>query len=63
MITAQYRTISNLKQIHFYKMLNNYPKDYYTEWEKYFVNTLNKHAPFKTKEVRGNHKNIMIIME
>ena len=28
----------------------------YTEWEKDFVKTLNKHAPLKTKMIRGNHK-------
>ena len=27
-----------------------------TEWKKDFVKTLNKHAPLKTKVIRGNHK-------
>ena len=31
----------------------------YTEWEKDFVKTLNKHAPLKTKVIRGNHKSFI----
>ena len=31
-------------------------KDNYLEFEKNFVETLNKHAPKKTKTFRGNHK-------
>ena len=30
-----------------------------TEWEKDFVKTLNKHAPLKTKVIRGNHKSFI----
>ena len=32
----------------------------YTEWEKDFVKTLNKHAPLKTKVIRGNHKSFIL---
>ena len=32
----------------------------YTEWEKYFVKTLNKHALVKKKVIRGNHKSLNI---
>ena len=53
-------TIRNLKYIHFYKMFKNYQKkNSYTEWEKDFVKTLNKHAPLKTKVIRGNHKSFI----
>ena len=31
----------------------------YTEWEKDFVKTLNKHAPLETKVIRGNHKSFI----
>ena len=31
-------------------------KNYYLEFEKYFINTLNKHAQKKAKVFRGNHK-------
>ena len=31
----------------------------YTEREKDFVKTLNKHAPLKTKVIRGNHKSFI----
>ena len=31
----------------------------YTEWEIDFVKTLNKHAPLKTKVIRGNHKSFI----
>ena len=31
----------------------------YTEWEKDFVKTLNKHVPLKTKLIRGNHKSFI----
>ena len=31
----------------------------YTEWGKDFVKTLNKHAPLKTKVIRGNHKSFI----
>ena len=41
-------------------MLNNYPKkNSHTEWEEDFVKTLNKHAPLKTKVIRGNHKSFI----
>ena len=28
----------------------------FTEWEKDFVKTLNKHAPLKMNVIQGNHK-------
>ena len=31
----------------------------YTEWEKGFVKTTNKHAPLKTKEISRNHKSFI----
>ena len=31
----------------------------YTEWEKDFVKTLNKHAPVKTKVIGGNHRSFV----
>ena len=31
----------------------------FTEWEKDFVKTLNKHAPLKTKVIRENHKSFI----
>ena len=31
----------------------------YTEWEKSFVKTLNKHAPLKTKVIWGNQKSFI----
>ena len=31
-------------------------KNYYLEFEKHFINTLNKHAQKKAKVFRGNHK-------
>ena len=31
----------------------------YTEWEKNVVKTLNKHAPLKTKVIRGNDKSFI----
>ena len=34
-------------------------KTSYTEWEIGFVKTLNKHAPLKTKVIRGNHKSFI----
>ena len=38
-------------------MLNNGDgKNNYLEFEKNFVETLDKHAPKKTKILRGNHK-------
>ena len=41
-------------------MLNNYPKkNSHTEWEEDFVKTLNKHAPLKTKVIRGNRKSFI----
>ena len=29
------------------------------EWEKFFVQTLNKHAPLKTKVIQGNLKSFI----
>ena len=41
-------------------MFKNYQKKTsYTEWEKDFVKTLNKHAPLKTKVIRENHKSFI----
>ena len=34
-------------------------KNSYTEWERDFMKTLNKHAPLKTKVIRGNHKSFI----
>ena len=31
----------------------------YTEWEKDFMKTLNKHAPLKMKVIGGNHKSFI----
>ena len=41
-------------------MLNISPKkNSYTEWEKDFLKTLNKHAPLKMKVIRGNRKSFI----
>ena len=48
--------MSNLKHIHFYKMLYNYPKKLAVQNEKMICENVNKHAPLKAKVIRGNHK-------
>ena len=54
-----YRNYSNFSQKDFQnELLLNIGdgKNNYLEFEKNFVETLNKHAPKKTKIFRGNHK-------
>ena len=54
-----YRNYSNFSQKDFQnELLLNIGdgKNNYLEFEKNFVETLNKHAPKKTKTFRGNHK-------
>ena len=54
-----YRNYSNFSQKNFQSdlLLNiGDGKNNYLEFEKNFVETLNKHAPKKTKIFRGNHK-------
>ena len=54
-----YRNYSNFSQKDFQnELLLNIGdgKNNYLEFEKNFVETLNKHAPKKTKMFRGNHK-------
>ena len=54
-----YRNYSNFSQNDFQSdlLLNiGDGKNNYLEFEKNFVETLNKHAPKKTKIFRGNHK-------
>ena len=39
------------------KNVSNLPeKTNYTEWENQFLRVLNKHAPLKSKIIRGNNK-------
>ena len=46
-----------LDKIRFLKDLSNLPeKINYTEWENQFLRALNKHAPLKSKVIRGNKK-------
>ena len=56
----QYR---NYKKFEVHSFLQDveqlFEKISYTEWEKDFVKTLNKHAPLKTKVIRGNHKSFI----
>ena len=53
----QYRYYEKFEAHTFLQDVEQLPeKIYYTEWEKDFVKTLNKHLPRKTKVIRGNHK-------
>ena len=58
-----YRNYSNFSQKDFQnELLLNIGdgKNNYLEFEKNFVETLNKHTPKKTKLLRGNHKSHII---
>ena len=56
----QYRNYKKFEVHSFLQDVEQLPeKISYTEWEKDFVKTLNKHAPLKTKVIRGNHKSFI----
>ena len=56
----QYRNYKKFDVHSFLQDVEQLPeKISYTEWEKDFVKTLNKHAPLKTKVIRGNHKSFI----
>ena len=56
----QYRNYKKFEVHSFLQDVEQLPeKISYTEWEKDFVKTLNKHAPLKTKVIQGNHKSFM----
>ena len=53
----QYRNYKKFEVHSFLQDVEQLPEKIgYTEWEKDFVKTLNKHAPLKTKVIRGDHK-------
>ena len=57
----QYRNYKQFEAHSFLEDAGQLPeKISYTEWEKDFVRTLNKHAPLKTKVIRGNYKSFII---
>ena len=56
----QYRDYKQFEAHSFLQDVGQIPeKISYTEWEKDFVKTLNKHAPLKTKVIRRNHKSFI----
>ena len=56
----QYRNYKKFEVLSFLYDVGQLPeKINYTEWEKDFVKTLNKHAPTKKKVIRGNHKSFI----
>ena len=56
----QYRNYKKFEVHSFLHDVEQLPeKINYTEWEKDFVKTLNKHAPLKTKVIRRNHKSFI----
>ena len=56
----QYRNYKKFAVHSFLQDVEQLPeKINYTEWEKDFVKTLNKHAPLKMKVIRGNHKSFI----
>ena len=56
----QYRSYQKFEVHLFLQDVEQLPeKISYTEWEKNVVKTLNKHAPLKTKVIRGNHKSFI----
>ena len=56
----QYRNYKKFEVHSFLQDVEQLPeKISYTEWEKDFVKTLNKHAPLKTKVIRGNRKSFI----
>ena len=56
----QYRNYKNFEVHSFLQEVEQLPeKNSYTEWEKDFVKTLNKHAPLKTNVIRVNHKSFI----
>ena len=57
----QYRNYKKFEVHSFLQDVEQLPeKIRYTEWEKYVVKTLNKHALLKKKVIRGNHKSLNI---
>ena len=56
----QYRNYKKFEVHSFLQDVEQLPEKFgYTEWEKDFAKTLNKHAPLKTKLIRGNHKSFI----
>ena len=57
---VQYRNYKKFEVHSFLQDVEQLPeKISYTEWEKDFLKTLNKHAPLNTKVIRGNHKSFI----
>ena len=56
----QYRNCKKSEVHSFLQDVEQLPeKISFTKWKKDFVKTLNKHVPFKTKVIRGNHNSFI----
>ena len=51
----RYRKYKSFDKIKFLKNVSNLPeRTNYSQWENQFLRVLNKHAPLKSKVIRGN---------